>query len=306
MVKYTGFGNNTDSWNSIIEFLPVSDCTDLDAISEPHPPTPTQAPTPIEEPGVELNASAPPSNNFNLSYWKLSLPTSEIDYLGEGDNDPIDILPSDSFSVSPIPLNQGFEDSDYFYTDSDGAMVFRTPLFGGVSTPNAKYLRSELRELYNWSQGKSAGNANWENEGTHTLQARLKVAHYWAADPQTVVGQIHAKESHKALVKLQWDGPHKPLRAIINKHPVTGDPFSVTFTEVVGMEPFDYTITLEDTVISITVNGETQSVTFGENGMSNQWADHVYYFKAGNYSQADKNCGGVFEVKFYSLSVEHK
>lgn len=309
-LKLTGHGNSSDQWNGIIEIRAVSDCSELDSISAPLPPTPIKEPepglTPTSEPSTVLDASAPPSNNFNLSYWKLSLPASEKDYLGEGDSDPIDILPSDIFSVNPVPLNQGFEDNDYFFTDRDGAMVFRTPLDGGVSTPNAKYLRSELRELYNWVPGKSAGNANWDNEGTHTLQGRLKVAHFWEGDPQTVVGQIHAKESHKALVKLQWDGPDKPLRAIINKDPVTGNPFSLNFTEVVGMEPFDYTIKLEDTVISITVNGETRSVTFGQNGMSSKWTDHVYYFKAGNYSQADKNCGGVFEVKFYSLSVKHK
>jgi|GEM_PF-2379064 len=266
-------------------------------------PKPTAAPSP-EPTGANdpnLDASKPPSENFDLKVWKLTLPVSKTHYYGGGGSSAAEVLPSDD---AVWPLDDGFEDSEYFYTGDDGEMVFRTPLTGGSSTTNSSYVRTELRELYEWVEGKSSGSANWDNEGKHVLKARLKVSDYWAEDPQTVVGQIHAKDSTKALLKLQWDGPDKPVRAIINEDPDKGSPFSLKF-DVVGMEEFEYTITLEENTLTITVGDVTHSVTFGEGDMSMKWDDHVYYFKAGNYAQADKSGGGVFSVKFYSLDVQH-
>ena len=139
----------------------------------------------------------------------------------------------------------------------------------------------------------------------HTLKAKVKVQEYFADDSQVVVGQIHAKDSSKALLKLQWDGPTKALRAIINADPVSGNPFNLTF-DTVGTEAFNYVITLDGDTMSISINdGPAQSVTFGEGSMSSAWRDHVYYFKAGNYAQALVGSAGVFEVRMYELSVTH-
>lgn len=255
-------------------------------------------PEPIPDPSV------PPSENFNLSLWKLTLPVSQDDYFGSGGSSAAEITPYGSVLINVDPLDLGFEDLDFFYTGIDGGMVFRTPLSGGASTVNSSYVRSELRELYNWIPGESTSEANWSNEGKHVLEASLKVVDYWPGDPQTVVGQIHAKDSTKALLKLQWDGPTQAVRAIINASPSLGNPFSLTF-DVVGLNEFFYKITLEENMLSITVNEITQSVSFGENGMSSAWDDHVYYFKAGNYAQANKDAGGVFEVSFSSLLINH-
>ena len=131
----------------------------------------------------------------------------------------------------------------------------------------------------------------------------MSVTEYFAGDPQVVVGQIHAKDSSKALVKLQWDGPTKPVRAIINQNPDSGDPFNLSFGTP-GIEKFEYTISLSDDQLSITVNGVTQSVAFGTE-LSSDWRDHVYYFKIGNYAQAAIGSAGEFVVNVYELSIEH-
>lgn len=281
----TGTDNGTDTGTG-----PDTD-TGTDTGTDPDPEAPS--------------AGVAPSGNFNLSIWKLTLPVSRTYYFGSGGDSAAEILPGTNEHSGILPLDQGFVDTDYFYTAADGSMAFKTLLSGGASTTNSSYVRSELRELYQWTPGSSTENANWPNEGSHTLQATVKVVEYYAADPQTVVGQIHAKDSSKALLKLQWDGPTAPVRAIINNDPSSGNPFSLSFG-VVGTQPFTYTIRLVENTLSITVNGNTQTVTFGQNGMSSAWDDHVYYFKAGNYAQADRESGGLFEVHISALSVTHQ
>ena len=255
-----------------------------------------------------------PFQIINLSNWKLTLPISQRNYFKSGGSSPAEILPSNENPLNIKPLNQGFSDSNYFYAvdvDKDGQVdegidyvVFRTPLIGGATTTNSSYVRSELRELYDWQLGESTSLANWNNEGKHRLQATLRIDKYSANDSQTVIGQIHAKDSDKALIKLQWDGVNKPIRAIINENPTTGKPFSLEF-DTVGLNKFTYDIQLNENTLSITVNNTTRQLTFGEGRMSKQWDDHEFYFKAGNYAQANSASGGVFEVNFYKIAVEH-
>ena len=114
------------------------------------------------------------------------------------------------------PLHQGFEDPKYFYTGADGAMVFHTPLGQGVSTKTLP-ISGQNYESYTIGNREKTSEANWQAKGFHELKATLSVTEFFEGDPQTVVGQIHAKDSSKALVKLLWDGPSKPVREILNK-----------------------------------------------------------------------------------------
>ncbi|WP_015047426.1 polysaccharide lyase family 7 protein [Simiduia agarivorans] len=257
-----------------------------------------------------LNAALPPSGNFNLDNWKITLPYSKDEFFGSGGSSAAEVKPFDLNPDGVAPLNDGFTESGSFVTAADGAMRFMVDLADPrvASTTNSSYARSELRELYDWSPGESDSQANWSPAGRHLLNARVSVTEYFADDPQTVVGQIHAKDSSKALVKLQWDGPAKPVRAIINAHPVEGNPFNLTFSDYgnPGTQPFDYSIVLEDETITVTVGNESKSVVFGEGNMSTLWSDHVYYFKAGNYAQASIGSAGRFVVNIYQLSVEHQ
>ena len=81
-----------------------------------------------------LNPDAAPSVNFDLSTWKINIPIDE-------NNDD----KSDDISVTN--LNNGFEDSRFFYTAEDGGMVFKCPVEGYKTSENTSYTRSELREM---------------------------------------------------------------------------------------------------------------------------------------------------------------
>jgi len=86
-----------------------------------------------EDQSNTLDPNAAPSENFDLSTWKLSIPVDE------GDGTATDI------SVSEI--NNGYQNSNYFYTGDDGGMVFRCPVAGATTSVNTSYTRVELREM---------------------------------------------------------------------------------------------------------------------------------------------------------------
>lgn len=284
------------------------DLNRVDGTSTTPTPTPT---TPSPTPTTPTPTPASSNGIVDLGEWKLTLPVSQDGYFGSGSSSSAaEIIPgegcTDSDSVDP--LDDGFSDREYFYRDGN-EIVFVAPLTGGSSTPNSSYVRSELRELYDWKPCESTGSANWSPSGKHELKATLRVSDYYASDPQTIVGQIHAKDSSKALLKLQWDGPNKDVRAIINEDPDDGNPFSLDFGLTPGTDEWSYVITLDDGKMSIAVTYSgrtvTKSVTFGSGDMSDDWNDHVYYFKAGNYAQADKDSGGNFEVRFTNIELNH-
>jgi len=81
-----------------------------------------------------LSASLPPSQNFDLSYWNLSVPT-DADNNGRSD------------TINEAKLNQGYQNPDYFYTAPDGGMVFKVPVKGFKTSKNTSYTRTELREM---------------------------------------------------------------------------------------------------------------------------------------------------------------
>src|SRR5947209_16011728 len=105
---------------------------------------------------LELKA-LPPGNNFDLSHWKLTLP---IDNLGGTLGEAAEIK---------NPLLQSYT-SQFFFTGSDGAMVFWCPVIGAV-TSSATDSRTELRELLDGS----SSDVNWTGYGTHILRAQCKV-----------------------------------------------------------------------------------------------------------------------------------
>src|SRR5687767_14122549 len=65
-----------------------------------------------------LDPSQPPGRNFDLSHWYLGLPDSGAS------------------SISHQDLMDGYTHPSWFYTGSDGSMVFFAPVNGGT-TPNS-------------------------------------------------------------------------------------------------------------------------------------------------------------------------
>jgi len=149
-----------------------------------------------------LNPILPPSGNFELIDWKLQ---NHID----GDND------GRSDEIDEEDVANGFYDSDYFYTATDGGMVFRVPVVGAKTSTNTSFTRTELREMLrkgnrsfstqgvggnNWVFG-SAPVADQQVSGgvDGTLKGTLAVNHVTTTGDADQVGrvifaQIHAND----------------------------------------------------------------------------------------------------------------
>jgi hypothetical protein len=184
--------------------------------------------------------------------------------------------------------------SQFFYTGTDGAMVFWCPVVG-AATANATAPRTELRELIN---GYDA-TVNWSLDGTHVLRAQCRVTQQ-PDSGAVIIGQIHGYPSPR-LVKLQYD--NGLVQAYI-KNTVSGSGDTKFNWTVSTNAALDYEIKVVDGVVFITVNGVTRShdLLAGDS----TWGTIAYYFKAGAYLQ--DNSGPVTEggrVSFYQLSATH-
>src|ERR1035438_2647759 len=125
-----------------------------------------------------LDPSKPPSGNFDLSHWKLQLPTAG------------GVLTCSGGSVDEEKPAQlaGFTNT-YFYTGSDGSMVFWAPI-NGATTSGTTNPRSELREELT----PGSDSVNWILYGTHILDGQCKVLQVSSAK-KVIIGQIHAESS---------------------------------------------------------------------------------------------------------------
>ncbi len=312
-VKYIGHGNSSNTWNSVTE-LAALNC-EINHCPVEHIIT--------EEILVAAKAAADKKKYqikhagkaTTLDDWKITLPATYAAYFGDsaGRDGAAEILPSDC-STDGSSLSKDLR-NDYFWADEKG-WHFRTPLEGGATTPNATYIRTELRELANgWQPCDSMDDANWAHGGTHTLTATLTLDEIpqnplkkdgkSMSDPKVVLGQIHAKDISAATVKLLWEGKDKPIRVILNKS-TEKSAFSVKLGKVEDpSKPWSYMIKMTDTGIELSAAGVKQVLKFGEE-LDNAWKDETFYFKAGLYPQIYKSSGGAFEATFSKLSIEHK
>jgi hypothetical protein len=234
--------------------------------------------------GLLTNAGAavPPAANFDLSRWKITLP---IDDFGGTTGEATEIK---------NPSLQTYT-SEFFYTGTDGAMVFWCPVIG-ATTSGATAPRSELRELISGTDSR----VNWSAMGTHILRAQCRVTQ----EPDTgdvIIGQVHGYPSQR-LVKVQY-GDGRVQVYIRNSLTVSGD---TKFIHNVGANPLiTNEIKVVDGVAFVTVNGVMNSHNFGVSDPA--WlTDSTFYFKAGAYLQ--DNSGPLTEggrVSFYQLSATH-
>ncbi len=230
---------------------------------------------------TKAGAAVPPGSNFDLSRWKITLPIDDFGGLtGEATEIKQPILASYS--------------SQFFYTGTDGAMVFWCPVVG-ATTANATAPRTELRELISGTDS----TVNWTVNGTHVLRAQCRVTQQ-PDSGAVIIGQIHGYPSPR-LVKLQYD--EGLVQAYIkNSFSASGDTkFSWTVSTNAAL---DYEIKVVDGVVFITVNGVTRSHDLLASDSA--WGTISYYFKAGAYLQ--DNSGPVTEggrVSFYQLSATH-
>jgi len=227
---------------------------------------------------VGLDPRKAPGANFELTHWKLTLPDASAS------------------EISPAQLTAGSTNS-YFATGADGAMTFSCPVTGGT-TMGSSYPRSELRELVD----PRNDNVNWTGYGTHVLNAQCRVKEV-PSSKKLIIGQIHAFSGNAyPLVKLQFN--NGLMEALVKESPSSPADTTLTFANVGLSNLISYQLKMVDGLLSVTVNGTTQSVNVFQTDPA--WTNQTFYFKAGNYCQ--DNSGATNEgavVSFYQLNVEH-
>lgn len=306
--------------------------TDNDGIPDKDDACPTEAGItdlngcPEENTTPNLDPSKAPSKNFDLSDWYLSIPENN----GSGF----------STSIKEAELNNNYSNPSYFYTATDGGMVFKCPIKGYKTSTNTTYTRTELREmlragntsistgginLNNWVFGNStesnksaAGGYNGE------LTASLAVNHVTTTGDasqvgRVIVGQIHASSNEPCrLYYRKLVGNTKG--SIYFAHETEGG--SESWHELIGSksnsasnpsdgisldEKFSYSIKVVDTELTVTISREGKSDISKIVDMSNSnYANDYMYYKAGVYNQNKSgNDDDYVQATFYSLVNTH-
>jgi hypothetical protein len=225
---------------------------------------------------LALDPTLPPGWNFDLTHWYLGLPDSTAS------------------SIQPSALEAGYT-SQYFYTGTDGSMVFWAPVTGGT-TSGSTYPRSELRELIAGTDNSTS--VNWNALGTHILNAECRVTQV-PSTGKVIIGQIHGGST--PLCKIYYAGG--TLYARCHTQPTGGTENQYEFGATTLNAPITYELKVVDGLLTMTVNGVTHTFDFVT---GSSWGSASFYFKAGSYCQ--DNVGQSDEgsrVAFYALSVNH-
>jgi hypothetical protein len=235
---------------------------------------------------VQGGETESPAPGIDLRRWKLTLPED-----ASGTN------AGKAVEVSPSALVAGYSHPSWFHSDSKGQLVFWCPV-SGATTENTAYPRCELREMLD----PADSSVNWPAQGTHVLEAQCQVNQI-PSEPKVIIGQIHSYSGKaKPLVKLQFY--KNRIEALVKVNSNKGTDRKLVFPEVGLNRDIRYRLKLHDGVLTITVNGVTQT----ENILANDatWSDQAFYFKAGCYPQDSE--GPATEgarVTYSALWVRH-
>lgn len=315
-VRIIGNGTNASAWNSYLE-VKVLGCSNGDV--------------PLTEPPItDLDPALPPSGNFELLDWYLSVPT-DTDNSGTAD------------SIKESQLVSGYQDNEYFYTAADGGMVFVCPVQGYKTSKNTSYTRTELREMLrrgdtsistqgvnenNWVFGSTSASAQADAGGVNgTLTATLAVNHVTTTglDSQVgrvIIGQIHANDDEP--LRLYYRKlPGNRLGSVYFAHePLTG---SEQWIEMIGSrdddapnpsdgialnEVFSYRVDVVDDLLTVTLARDgkpdvIRSVDMSQSGYDS--SSQYMYFKAGVYNQNNSgDADDYVQATFYALDNKHE
>lgn len=258
-----------------------------------------------------LNPDLPPSGNFDLSKWALTLPTP-IGGIGNAEQ------------VESKHLVSGYTNPPYFFTGSRGSMNFWAP-DNGATTTDATHPRSELLEEWNgrgstWTISQFSKN---------TLTATMLVSKV----PQSgliVIGQIHNngvtdpygnEVITRPLLKIMYSSkPKDPngdaclgcVYAEIRPAAGSDEYHQLDYTLATNLplkQLFTYSASLENSgKLIVTVNGKSHLHRINtSNNNTVGWGAQGLYFKAGAYvldHGTSSTDGG--EVDIYSLDVMHR
>jgi len=204
-----------------------------------------------------------PSSLFDLREWKITLPG------------PKEIRDLEGYS------------SDYFYLNSQKEMCFHLDASEKGTTPTARYVRSELRHLPNWSSGES-----------RSLSAEVRATSSLDPDKLTVV-QIHGitedKKDAPPLLRLALQsGDLYAMLKTTSQNEKNSTEEKILLREGLGGDFVKIDVVVEGGQLSILIDGEEK--VRRDLGF---WK-FLNYFKAGCYPQATQ---GIADVVFRQLTV---
>lgn len=313
--------------------LMLAGCNSGGSDSSNSPSNPQNPDNPTTPPDI-----TEPGEGWNIEQWKITLPVSEEYYkenygVSSGLNSrtsATELLPEKCSGKDVFSLDTSLP---YFYVANNDDVHFIVDLgdSGIATTTNTKYARSELRELYNYNASSicSSSNQNWtvDDNDNHQLQAQLKIEDHPNISgklPKVIVGQVHGHEIKQALIKLQWEGGDRPIRAILNDTFVTGNgscghcnSFSVDLGTASANTDWRYKIEVNEQGIVLEAAGVKKSFAWGEKientgyALDPEWADNSnsFYFKAGIYPQIEPSTslsGQIFDVSFSEIKLTHQ
>jgi poly(beta-D-mannuronate) lyase len=289
----------------------------------------TQAAAEEEIPGG-LDSSESPSENFDLSTWNLSIPEDK----GDGT----------ALTVTVSELNADYQNNEYFYTATDGGMVFKCPVAGFKTSVNTSYTRVELREMLrgtntnistqgvnknNWVFG-SAPDTDRSNAGGFDGEMSATVAVNYVTttgdDSQigrVIIGQIHANDDEPVRLyyrKLE----NNTLGSIYFAHEPIDGYGSEQWYELIGSrsssasnpsdgialnEKFSYNIKVVSNDLTVTISREGKDDVVKTIDMTDSGYDiggQYMYFKSGVYNQNNSGDGDDYvQATFYALEKSH-
>ncbi|HEX8705414.1 MAG TPA: polysaccharide lyase family 7 protein [Myxococcaceae bacterium] len=263
--------------------------------------------------GGGLDPSAPPSDNFDLTHWKLTLPSAS--------------------EVSAATLSNGYELENTFYTSPvTGGMVFRCPNLADTTT-NSSYSRTELREMLapggsasapanNWVFSTSSAASKAEAGGVDgTLRATLTVDRVSTTGDSSkvgrvIVGQIHGPSSEP--IRLYFHKRPTDQRGAIyfahdtpsnsnSYHAIIGDPNNLNPTNGIQLgEMWSYEIKVVGQTMTVKVTPQGRSTVTTTFALESGYNDLDMYFKAGVYNQNNTGTADDYvQATFYSLTHTH-
>ena len=272
----------------------------------------------------------PAQSQIEIIDWYLSVP-SDNDNNGRSDR------------ISETMLDDGYQDGQYYFLNSDNSIVFRCPIDGAKTSTNTSYTRSELREMLrrgntshstqgvnknNWvfsSAPVADQNAAGGIDGTMTASVAVNHVTTTGSSSQVgrvIIGQIHANDDEP--VRLYYRKlPANELGSIYFAHEPLGR--DDVYYEMIGSrsrsapnpvdgialnERFDYQITVVGNTLTVTISrvGKpdiTQVVDMSGSGYDQ--GGQYMYFKAGVYNQNNTGDDDDYvQATFYSIKNSHR
>lgn len=219
-----------------------------------------------------------PGGNFDLSIWSLQLPT--------GSGTSVTTIRPDKLTGT-----NGFTDSNYFYTASDGAMTFMDPQ-QGITTSGSIHCRTELREMTG-----SGDAAAWSSDGTNVMSVIGEVLQVGGGSGgHVVLGQVYNSSSSIPLCAFEYFASTGGFKVLYEEAKGAG-----TYIDLGVSCPLKtrYTVSLGLThgVLTVTVNEKlcyTKVISLP--GVQ-------YYFKCGAYDQTAT--AGIPDMKPYTVVIVH-